>query len=159
MYHVDVADDQSQLQVDPEWVADVVRKTLAAQEVAAAEIEIALLDDAAIHVVNREHLEHDYPTDVISFLYSSTPGVSAASSELRGSGCAIEGEVLVSTQTALRMSTEAGWSTEAEVMLYIIHGLLHLCGYDDLTAEEQTLMRARERAVLQIWNLTPHYHS
>jgi len=43
--------------------------------------------------------------------------------------------------------------------LYLVHGLLHLCGYDDLTESEQQIMRARERDILQNWSLTPHYEA
>lgn len=161
MFHIEISDHQSCLEVDPRQLEQVARDTLAAEQVASAEISIALLDDAAIHAVNREHLDHDHPTDVISFVYAArrpgNAGIPVAPP--RGQGLDIEGEVLISTQTALRTAAEYGWQPQDELTLYLVHGLLHLCGYDDLTEDELRLMRERERAVLKIWNLTPHYRA
>ena len=48
-----------------------------------------------------------------------------------------------------------GWAAEDELLLYVVHGLLHLCGYDDLTDGARPVMRRRERQVLAYWQLTP----
>lgn len=157
MYDIEVADRQQIMRIDPVWVEEIVRGTLQAEHVLDAEIAIALFDDAAIHVVNREHLQHDYPTDVISFLYDGE-STGAAPSALRGAGKILDGELIVSTETAARMAAEVGWSAEAELSLYLVHGLLHLCGYDDLDETERALMRQRERDVLKLWGLVPHEH-
>ncbi len=69
----------------------------------------------------------------------------------------IEGEVIVSAEMALEMAAQYHWQGSDELCLYLVHGLLHLCGYDDLSPEEQIVMRRRERDILQFWNLTPHY--
>jgi len=161
MYTIEVSNKQSHIPVDSRWIEEIVRTTLQAEEVSSAEIDIAILDDDAIHRVNAEHLEHDYPTDVISFLYSCSPEQEEdfPEDQLRGTGLNLEGELLVSAQTAARMAREVNWPAAAELTLYLVHGLLHLCGYDDLTDEEQVIMRSRERAILQNWNLTPHYQS
>jgi probable rRNA maturation factor len=58
---------------------------------------------------------------------------------------------------AVSMATDGEWSAEAELILYIVHGLLHICGYDDLTPEEKCIMRARERAILSELGLTAIY--
>ena len=67
----------------------------------------------------------------------------------------LEGELIVSTETALREAATHGWSPQDEVLLYVVHGLLHLCGYDDLTDEARPAMRVREREVLAGWQLIP----
>ena len=69
----------------------------------------------------------------------------------------IEGEVIVSAEMALQMAEQYHWHGADELCLYLVHGLLHLCGYDDLTEVEQIVMRQREREILRHWNLTPHY--
>ncbi|WP_437187202.1 rRNA maturation RNase YbeY [Planctomicrobium sp. SH668] len=157
MYEIEVSNRQKLLKVDSQWIREIVQKTLEAEQVHRAEIDVAILDDAAIHVVNRDHLEHDYPTDVISFLYDADESLHPADSALRGAGLEIEGELVVSAETAIRIAAEMNWDPLNELTLYIVHGLLHLCGYDDLTDDEQVIMRQREREILQIWNLTPHY--
>lgn len=159
MYEIQLSNNQQRLPIHDASIKEMVHAVLQAEEVADAEIGIAFVDDAAIHVINRKHLQHDYPTDVISFLYESTPPPMKhpRADALRGAGFALEGEVVISTETAIREACEYGWASESELQLYLVHGLLHLCGYDDLTELEQQLMRARERAILQIWNLSPHY--
>lgn len=159
MFDIEVANHQSALEIDPVQIRDIVENVLRAEQVCVAEIAIGIMDDAAIHEVNRTHLDHDYPTDVISFLYDSDVEDQAlqAAGEYRGAGLFLDGEVLISTETAIREAKHHNWPPHAEVTLYLVHGLLHLCGYDDLTDEEQVLMRAREREILQIWDLTPHY--
>ncbi len=67
---------------------------------------------------------------------------------LRGAGRRIDGEVLVSAEMAVQMSARFGWSPRDELTLYLVHGLLHLCGYDDLSPAERRLMRQRERTIL-----------
>ena len=156
-YSVDVTNEQSSVSIPDDRVREIVEGTLRAEGVAEAEISIALVDDPAIHRVNRDHLEHDYPTDVISFLFEEEPVEEAGDSPLRGAGKRIEGEVIVSGDTAAREAEKFGWSSADELTLYLVHGLLHLCGYDDLTDDEQPLMRERERAVLALWGLKPHY--
>ena len=156
-YVIEVTNEQSAVSISVDRVREIVEGTLQAEGVAEAEISVALIDDPAIHRVNRDHLDHDYPTDVISFLFEEEVVGDIGGSSLRGAGKRIEGEVLVSGDTAVREAAKFGWSEENELALYLVHGLLHLCGYDDLTDEEQPIMRARERAVLARWNLKPHY--
>ena len=67
----------------------------------------------------------------------------------------INGELIVSTDTAIREAASHGWSPDAELLLYLIHGLLHLCGYDDLTDEARPVMRSRERELLALWGFCP----
>jgi probable rRNA maturation factor len=160
MYQIDVADTQDCLELDEAFLVQVAQKVLAEEQVAAAEISIALVDNAAIHDINRQYLGHDYPTDVISFLLDSEPiGDADTSSELpdtlRGYGKRIDGEVIISTETAIHQAANFGWSPREEAVLYLIHGLLHLVGYDDLSSTELTVMRARERAMLALFNITP----
>ena len=131
-------------------VREVVAIVLSDEQVAKAELSIAIVDDAEIHRVNREHLDHDFPTDVISFLYASEPSNrSGKPSRLRrGSGLEIEGELVVSAQTADREAPRHGCTPPRELELYLVHGLLHLCGYDDLTPPERRIMRRREKEIL-----------
>ena len=137
-------------------------------------ISVSIVDNAAIHAINREHLQHDYPTDVISFqLDFAIPGdgddfeddddstVEHQSveprSELRAQGAMIEGEIIASAQMAVDLAASGQWTAMNELLLYVVHGLLHICGYDDLAADEKRIMRGRERAVLHELGLQPVY--
>jgi probable rRNA maturation factor len=157
-YALDISARQAHVRVDTAYVRKVTRTVLAAERIAAAQISVALADDATVRRVNRDFLGHDYDTDVLSFLFESSAvtlgrqpkrrGVSDQIAQPRGAGRRIDGEVLVSAEMAVQMAARFGWSARDELTLYLVHGLLHLCGYDDLSPAERRLMRQRERAIL-----------
>ena len=159
-YEVEVNDSQKILKVEPQRLADVVRSVLAAEKCVYAAISLAIVDNKTIHELNVRYLQHDYATDVLSFLLEEE--MNAASLPIpkgspRGCGKRIEGEIVLSTEMAKKMATKYRWQPLDEVTLYVVHGLLHLCGYDDVSLKEETLMRKREREVLAAWGLSPHY--
>ncbi|WP_010586048.1 rRNA maturation RNase YbeY [Schlesneria paludicola] len=162
-YLIEIADQQSSLIVERAFLELAVARVLAEEGVASAKISLALVDDAEIHRVNRQFLGHDYPTDVISFrLDEQTESHDSAASALLPTEMdaienapPFEGELIVSTETAVREATAQGWSPTAELLLYVVHGLLHLCGYDDLTDDARPVMRTRERELLALWGFRP----
>lgn len=161
-FEIDISVRQKAVSVDIPELDRVVRHALRTEQVASAVLSISIVDNDTIHRINREHLQHDYPTDVISFQldFSRTDQQvfsEDAEGELRASGAVIEGEVIASAQMASEMATTGQWTAMNELTLYVIHGLLHICGYDDLTAAEKTIMRSRERAILNSLSLTPVY--
>jgi probable rRNA maturation factor len=87
-------------------------------------------------------LEHDYPTDVLSFVLEEADGH-------------LEGEVIISADTAASNAAEIGWPASAEQLLYAIHGALHLVGYRDKSDEEVSCMRAAEKKYLSQFGLEP----
>jgi probable rRNA maturation factor len=133
---VAINDSQTHLNVDPDELRTLVRNVLAGEEIADADLSIALVDDSTIHSLNRLHLNHDWPTDVITFSLGDS------------SDSTLEGELVVSTEMALRTARECGADPSAELALYIVHGLLHLCGFDDVRPEDTARMRVREQEVL-----------
>ena len=161
-YQILISNDQSTVAISADELRRVATLTLQSQGVLSAEISLAVVDDPAIHKVNRDYLQHDYPTDVISFLLDSgtadPPAILPIDVESRrGAGRWLHGDVILSAETAEREASEYGWEPQSEICLYLVHGLLHLCGYDDLTDEEQAIMRTREREILQLLGLSPSY--
>ena len=156
MYEIDITNKQHCLEVPADRLRDIVQRTLSEERVRSAVISVAVVDNRTIWRLNRRHLQHDYPTDVLSFLLERDPASIPAAGP-RGAGRLIEGEVIVSAEMAMQMAAQYHWRDVDEVCLYLVHGLLHLCGYDDLTPEEQMVMRHRERDILRFWNLIPSY--
>ena len=113
-----------------------VRNVLQDHEVFAGDVSIAIVDDATIHRLNRKHLEHDYPTDVLSFLLDRDQRY-------------LEGEVVVSADTAASNASDFGWPAHHELLLYVVHGTLHLVGYDDRTPHDRAEMRRLEAKYLR----------
>jgi probable rRNA maturation factor len=150
---IDIHNAQSHVRISVAYVRKVVRTVLGAERVTSAAISIALADNATVRRVNRDYLQHDYDTDVLSFLFDS---MSAKDSGAQGRPAdddsrrtvRIDGEILASAEMAVETASQFGWSARDELTLYLVHGLLHLCGYDDQTLRERRIMRGRERAIL-----------
>ncbi|MGC1273943.1 MAG: rRNA maturation RNase YbeY [Planctomycetaceae bacterium] len=157
-YEIEVNDAQARIDVDLDRLKAVADDVLRYEGVRSAEVSIALIDGGTMQRLNREHLGHDYDTDVLSFLLDSSDPATVADGRPRGLGKTLDGEILISTDVAAKVAGEFGWSEEDETTLYLIHGLLHLIGYDDLTDAEKAAMRQRERLHLARWNMTPAYH-
>ncbi|MFP6879769.1 MAG: rRNA maturation RNase YbeY [Roseibacillus sp.] len=93
-------------------------------------VSVTLIDDAEIGRVHGEFMGDPNPTDVITFAYGE------------------EGEILISVETAERHALEYGASVELELVLYLIHGLLHLCGYEDTTDSGREEMAELQEALV-----------
>ena len=159
MYEVEITDSQEFVSLEEAFLREVVSRTLACEQVSAARISIAVVDNAAIRDLNRRFLDHDFATDVLSFPFECDDPAEPGETLSRGSGKRLEGEVVVSSEMACHKAAEFYWRPQDELVLYLVHGLLHLVGYDDSTDSERSLMRSRERAILQFWQLTPRYAS
>lgn len=120
------------------FVRDVVRAVLAFGERPDMPVSLLLTDDAEIGVLHDQHLGDPSATDVMSF-------------ELDG-----EAEIVVSVETARRIAEERGHEARAEIALYIVHGLLHTLGYDDVRVRDRRRMRRAEQVVLQRLGLRVH---
>lgn len=134
---VAISDTQGHLPVDADELAGLVRAVLAAEGRTRASISIAVVDQAAIHAINRSHLGHDWPTDVVSFPLSEPAEPVLA------------GELVVSAEMAAVTAAEIGVRPRDELALYVVHGLLHLCGYDDTSESATAAMRRREGELLE----------
>jgi probable rRNA maturation factor len=143
MLSIEVANRQNLLALDTLRLQQAAQAILRDAGITSAELSIALVDDFAIHQLNRQYLEHDYPTDVLSFVLDFEKGH-------------LEGQVIVSTETAIRSAKQFGWAAEDELLLYVIHGTLHLVGHDDLAPEPNVPMRAAEGRYLALFGLLPH---
>lgn len=135
-FEVDVSDSQSHVVIDRDAARTLVERVLRGEGVTLASISLAFVDDPTIHRVNREHLDHDEPTDVVTFALSEDGDDR------------LSGELVISAETAKRVAAEVGAEPWNELALYIVHGLLHLCGCDDLDEASAEEMRRREDAAL-----------
>lgn len=133
---VDVSDTQAHLAIPAGMLAGLAERVLAREGVGRAALSVALVDNTTIQDVNRRFLGHDWPTDVISFVLSD-PGEPELS-----------GELVISAEMAAQSARDTGGDPLTELALYLVHGVLHLCGYDDQTEAGVQLMRRREAEIL-----------
>lgn len=131
MPKVSIASPQVLVKLDRPRLREIVRQVMAEEDIKDYEISLAFVDNPTIHGINKRFLEHDEPTDVITFPYSS--------------GKVLVGELVIGVEVALEQARVGGHEVDAELALYVIHGLLHLVGYDDKDAHDRKQMRVRER--------------
>jgi probable rRNA maturation factor len=137
MSSISIASPQEAVPIDRGRMREVVRVVLDGEGVADAEVSLAFVDNATIHRLNQRYLQHDEPTDVLSFPLSEP------------NSRRLSGELVVGAEVAMAQATERGHNVQAELALYVIHGLLHLCGCDDHDAAGAAAMRERERRYLR----------
>ena len=130
--------------VDEAWLRDVFARVLAAEGVPRAEAGIVITGDATVRDLNRRYRGEDTPTDVLSFALSE----GTAEFVLPPGKSTRLGEVVISLPAARRQAKQARHSLEREVALLLVHGLLHLLGYDHATDDDARAMRSRESALL-----------
>lgn len=119
--------------VDAHEVERFVQHVADAEGFAVRYVGVVLADHEAVHTLNRDFLGHDWETDVVSFPLQD-----------EGEERVLDGEVYVDLDTAAERAPEFGATFEDEAYRYVVHGLLHLLGYDDATDEERAAMRALE---------------
>jgi probable rRNA maturation factor len=137
MSRISIASPQEVVPIDRGRMRAIVRAVLDGEGKADAEISLAFVDNPTIHRLNLRYLQHDEPTDVLSFPLSDP------------SAKRLSGELVIGAEVAKAQAAERGHDVQAELALYVIHGLLHLCGYGDKTPAEARLMRERERHYLK----------
>ena len=129
-------------EVDEPLICSIISRILGDAGFRHGSVSVAIVDDPAIHQLNRQYLQHDYATDVLSFVLESDESRSW-----------LEGEVIASFETARRTAAEYGWQAASELLLYLIHGTLHLTGMDDAEDRQRQQMREAERRYLSLAGL------
>jgi probable rRNA maturation factor len=123
---------------DPDKLEALIQAVCDRFGLSGATISVGIVDDAEIADLNRKYLDHEGPTDCLSFDLSDDEAAGSRAFDL-----------IVNGQMALRQAAERGHSGQAELALYITHGLLHQLGYDDDTPENARKMHQTEDEILQ----------
>lgn len=138
--------------VDAALVERVVEQALRAEQVAGpVEISILIADDAELHRLNQMYRSVDAPTDVLSFAEEDDGGPF-----VRPPGAPrYLGDIAISWDRVVAQAAEYGHSRERELAFLVVHGILHLLGYDhERGPVDEANMRAREEAILSALGLT-----
>ena len=149
--------EQIDIRVEPEFralvhrgcVRKIVRQVLKAEQVTSPyEVSLVFTDAERVKQLNRDYRGVDQPTDVLAFYIHPQKG-SDSCFALPPDGVTHMGEVIISYPQALVQAKERGHSLQRELALLVIHGTLHLLGYDHEEPPEAKKMRAREKELLE----------
>jgi probable rRNA maturation factor len=140
---VQIAKNFKNINISPPKLKKLVKVICNRFKLSKATISIAIVDDTQIRKVNKEFLNQDLPTDCLSFNLSENDKKSF--------------ELVVNGEMAVRYAKLRGHSSEAELALYITHGLLHNLGFDDSTQGQAEKMHNTEDQILQKLGYGPVY--
>lgn len=132
-----ISSTQNALRVPRKKLAELVQFLSRAEGVRVAAVDIAVVNSAEMTGVNRRFLDHRGDTDVISFDLT----------DQGGQGLSIQ--LVICGDVAVRQAPHHGLKPQHELMLYVIHGLLHMMGYEDTTIRGGARMHAREEELLK----------
>jgi len=135
LLEIEVANAQRAVAVRIRQLRAVIAAVVADAGVRRGAISVAIVDDLTIRRLNHQFLGHDYATDVLSFVFARD-------------GARLEGEIIASGETAAAAAPRYGWPPEHELLLYVVHGALHLVGYDDRAPSSRAAMRRQEAVYL-----------
>ena len=144
---VQIAENFKNTDLSPLKLKKLVKAICKRFKLSKATISIAIVNDAQIRKLNKKFLHKDRPTDCISFNLTENKKNAIKSFEL-----------VVNGEMAVRYANPRGHSIEAELALYITHGLLHNLGFDDSTKKQADKMHNTENQILQQLGYGPIYN-
>lgn len=150
-----VANHQRAKKIDLRLLKKVIVVILVELKIAEAEIEVNLVGEKKMTQINETFLQHKGSTDVITFDY--TVGQASSLSQIkkkkyrdRQDACpTMNGEIFVCVDEAIGQSKKFKTDWQSEIVRYIVHGILHLLGYDDLRAEARRKMKREENRLVR----------
>jgi probable rRNA maturation factor len=147
---------QGQLKINQKNIGYDSRKILGMLGIENAELSILIVNDKKMRELNRRYRGVDRTTDVLSFPQYSSEARKSRSAEVKTSelpcfrtSALVLGDVVINTQAAMRQLSEHGLTFKEEIRWLLIHGILHLVGYDhERSRYAERKMRAKERELL-----------
>ena len=131
---------ETDFQLDDEALfSDWISRVLLSENKKEGDINYIFCDDEFILNINKQYLDHDYYTDIISFDYSV--------------GNELHGDVFVSVERVMENAEDFNVTFEEELRRVIIHGILHYCGYKDKSEEDEKLMRNKEDEKIKLFHV------
>ncbi|MEN6622649.1 MAG: rRNA maturation RNase YbeY [Smithella sp.] len=143
---VQIANNQKNIKIDKRKIRSIILNLLKLLNCTDKEVSLSFVNDEAIQQLNRQYRGKDKPTDVLSF--------SLQEGEFGYINPDILGDIVISVDTAMADALKNDLSFEQEINFLIIHGLLHLLGYEHekTTKEEKKKMQAKQRTLFSLLN-------
>lgn len=129
---------QKNNKIDKKLIHSLVSKVNNELNVTLETLQINFVDSTTITKINIEYLGHDYSTDIITFNYS-------------GDNKHLEGEIFICLDIALDNSLRFNVNLDSEIIRLVVHGILHLVGYDDTTKAKKKKMKTKEDELVKMF--------
>ena len=155
---INVANLQKKVSLNPQRVQKIITAILRREGLKKTSLSVAFVTAQKIRALNQKFLKHSYPTDVLAFDLTEPFLLKSKFSENRkfrflfGKRKLSQWEIIISTDAAIQNAKRFKTSVREEMTLYVIHGLLHLLGYDDHRSKDVERMRTKEQELLNFLN-------
>ena len=137
-----IRNQQRKIRISMDYIRELAGKIMLNLGLDTSELSLLLVNNPRIRALNREYRGINEPTDVLAFPMQE--------GEFKGLNQALLGDLVISLERALRQAKEGGHPLERELAILIIHGLLHLMGYDhERGGHEEKRMKKKERELLK----------
>jgi len=136
LVRIEIANQIKHLKFDRALIRRAVQWIMRQANIKTGVVSVAIVDDPTIAALHDRYLDDPAPTDVLSFVLETGPEH-------------LEGEVVVSYDTAVARAKQLRVPVTTELLLYVVHGTLHLVGYDDVTPALRNKMRIAEKQVFE----------
>jgi probable rRNA maturation factor len=142
--NIAIANRQRTKKINTRLLKQIVCDLFAELEFSEAELGVNLVDAREMALVNETFLQHEGPTDVITFDHRNC--------EVQSAKCEVEihGELFICVDVAIRQAKEFKSSWQAEIVRYVVHGVLHLLGHDDLKPHLRRKMKRKENRLVRL---------
>lgn len=134
---IQIENQQKLVKIDRRSIRAAITHLLKLMNCADKEVCITLVDDADIQIINKQYLSKDKPTNVISF--------SLQEGEFNNINPDMLGDIIISVETAQRDAVKGNLSLDEEILFLIIHGLLHLLGYDHVNTSQANTRKMKQK--------------
>lgn len=133
---ITVVNLQKRIPLKIQSILKAAQAVLSHEGIKAAQLSIVFVNDPRMKFLNKKYLNENHPTDVLSFDFSrhSDPA----------------GEIIISTDTAIKNAKIYKTTPQREILLYVVHGILHLLGYDDHSDSDIRKMRRKEELLMSL---------
>jgi probable rRNA maturation factor len=121
---------------DVKLIRKVINRIISDAGLRGGRVDVVMTNDGKVYEINNEFLGHDYYTDIITFNYNK--------------GKTVNGEIYISVDRVRENADKYSVAFRSEIRRVVFHGFLHLCGYDDSTAEQKRQMAEMEEMYLAL---------
>ena len=137
---ITVVNLQKRIPLQIQSILKAAQTILHHEGIRAGELSIVFVTDSRIKSLNKKYLNEDHPTDVLSF-GNDNFGINSKQ---------VSGEIIISTDTAVKNARIYHVTPHREILLYVAHGILHLLGYDDQRDSDTRQMRRKEQTLMNL---------